>query len=72
MLLSSLPITTTDSLAFPNFCIIGSDRLVSCPHLGHASTTIFSFFVGISARLHFGQNCILDNDRIAPCSQRHF
>ena len=50
MLFSSfLPITTTDSLAAPSFCTVGSDRLVVSPHLGHARTIAFSFFVGIIA-----------------------
>ena len=62
---SSLPITTTDSLAVPSFCTIGSERLVTSPHLGHASTIAFSFFIGIIARRHFGQNCMMGDDRIA-------
>src|SRR5208337_3156933 len=62
---SSLLITTTDSLAVPSFFTIGSERLVSSPHRGHASTTAFSFFLGIIARWHFGQNCMMSDDRIA-------
>jgi hypothetical protein len=67
---SSSPITTTDSLAFPSFCTIGFERLVSCPHFGHASTTVSPLFVGVSVRPHFGQNCILHDDRTGPCGQR--
>lgn len=62
---SSLPITATDSLAVPSFCTIGPERLLTPPHLGHASTIAFSFFIGIIDRRHFGQNCMLGDDRIA-------
>ena len=66
MLFSSfLPITTTDSLAVPSFCTIGSERVVTFPHLGHARTTAFSFLIGIIVRRHFGQNCMMGDDRIA-------
>jgi hypothetical protein len=62
---SSLPITTMDSLGLLSFCTIGFERVVSCPHFGHASTTDLSFCMGSIARLHFGQNIMPDNDRVA-------
>lgn len=69
---ASLLITTTDSLAVASFCTIGSERLVSSPHFGHANKTVFSLFLGTMARWHFGQNSMMRYDRIAPeQSERH-
>jgi len=67
--LPSFPITTIASLGFASFWITGLERAASSPHFGQAKTIVFSFFVGTSARLHFEQNCISDNDRVLTLQQ---
>ena len=54
-----------DSLGLSNFCTNGFERVVSWPHFGHVSTIDFSFCMGNIAKLHFAQNIMSNNDRIA-------